>query len=119
MHDYSHTRLSDNFINLTDQPVLVYEGSTGEIVEFVPSTEQELPKYSAEQTDQPIIHYIVDKSQASRIARTGRPLDDIAVAHGKNHGRDGAIITSLFWGKDLNTGVVLYENAHAKVFPHL
>ena len=119
MHDYSNCRLSDQLINLTDQILCGYEESTGEIIKFIPPNNQKLPEQPSHEPNSPITHYILEKDDAIKLARTGRPLDDIAVIYDAGYGRGGIKITYLHWGNNPNVKVCLYKDAYLREFPHL
>ena len=118
MHDYSNTRLSDDFINLTDRAIHLYEESNGEIRLFQPSSKQ-LPKVPVINPDKPVTHYIIDERYLARLNELGRPLDDIAVILLELTGRQGIVISYLYWGKDPEINVKLYEGGYKTSFPHL
>ncbi|MBR0480122.1 hypothetical protein IJJ49_02595 [Candidatus Saccharibacteria bacterium] len=111
MDKYSHIRLSDDLINLTDQKVCVYESSSGEIREFPPS-DLELPSFPiAVEAGQPTTHYILSREMAQRVKQSGRRLDDIAIVKNASLGRNGATITYLVWGMEPETRLELYDRA--------
>ena len=115
---YEKTRLSDTFINLTNQTIFLYDIRTGDIRNFLPE-QQELPELpQLEISGKPVVHYIISQEQFTKIANSKRPLDDIAFAHHRFHGRNGTIITYLAWGKDPEINVILYSDAHNACFTH-
>ena len=96
MCHYKRIKVADELINLTNETINVYDQYSGEIVEIAPVSQElpELPKNDSR------IYYILERKVASRLRKTRRPLDDIAIAEHKGPGRDGFMITSLTWGKD-------------------
>ena len=116
LDNYSNIRLSDTFINLTDETIHLYEVTSGKIWDFLPQP-QEIPASPNIAEDGPIVHYIV-KPEFVPVLAAFRPLDDIATISHKYHGRNGITITYLSWAKEPKTFVRLYENAHSVNFAH-
>lgn len=116
---YEHIRLTDHFINLTNEVIHVYESTTGIIKNFVPESREipQTPEVFLEGA--PIVHYIVNQEIASNLEALGRSLDDIAIVDRKLHGRNNVEITYLVWAKDPTIPVNLYNRAHSISLPHL
>lgn len=119
--DYENTRLSNDFVNLTDETIFIYDDANGNICSFPPQP-PEIPDLSAQ--DSSIyrirsipVHYIVKREIASTL-KAFRPLDDIVVVSGKYHGRQNALISYLVWGEDFRTKVRLFSGADKVSFNH-
>lgn len=115
IHD--KTRTSSTLINLTDQTINLYDIRTGNICEFLPE-QQELPKLPQSDLDNPVVHYVLSQEQFTEIAKTERPLDDIALINNEGHGRNNIPIVYLVWGKDPETKVILYSNTFRSYLPY-
>lgn len=119
MPKYDKARLSDTFINLTDQTISLYDIRTGSIWNFLPE-QQELPELPQLDPGKSVVHYIFSQEQFAEITKKSkRPLDDIAFIRDKSHGRNSTLITYLAWGKNPETDVILYSDTHRAQFPHL
>ena len=117
MNNYKDTRLSDTFVNLTDETVHTYEKRTGSIYHFPPQM-HELPASPNLSKDQPVIHYILDSKFVQVLTAFGRPLDDIVTVRSEFRGRNQIKITYLAWAKDPEIDVCLYDGAHQANFVH-
>ncbi len=116
MQNYENTRLSDSFINLTDQTIYVYDKNSGDIYTFPPKP-HELPALPSFPEDEPVVHYILDAELIPVIAAF-RPLDDIVRIHSEFRGRNHIKVTYLAWGKDEKIDVCLFKGARQVNFPH-
>ncbi|MBR3172697.1 hypothetical protein IKF21_02170 [Candidatus Saccharibacteria bacterium] len=116
MRNYKDTRLSDDFVNMTDRIIYMYDQVSGEIIEFAPSA-QTLPTSPVEEVPgAKIIHYIFELEDVICLEKTGRKLDDIAIIFDESYGRNSTLITYLVWGKDTQIAVCLYRNlSHANI----
>ena len=116
---YKRVRLSDMFINLTDETIHTYENTSGTIWNFVPEP-REIPLTPASLSeDKPIIHYIVNRRIVHALQAFGRPLDDIVVIDHEHRGRSEIKVSYLAWAKDPTIPVCLYDGAHRAHFPHI
>lgn len=115
---YEHVRISDTFVNLTDDVIRTYENATGTIWKFEPEKREIPPAPTKPSKDEEIIHYIVDQEVADSLKASGRPLDDIAVISRQILGRGGIEISYLAWAKDPEIPVSLYDGAHKTNFRH-
>ena len=117
MQNYSKSRLTDILINLTGEPVSVYEESTGKIRTYYPQ-KIELPTAPRKDDQGPITHYLVTDERLRKI-RGKRKLSDIAIIKNQSPGRNGKIISSLAWGKDPTIRLLVHVNARGTYFSHL
>lgn len=116
---YKHTRISDTFVNLTDETIHTYENASGTIWKFEPEKSHAIPPAPAPISDsEPIVHYIVDQEVVDSLKASGRPLDDIATIRHQVGGRNGVEISYLAWAKDPQIPVCLYDGAHSANFHH-
>ena len=115
---YEHVRISDTFVNLTDDVIRTYENATGTIWKFEPEKREIPPTPAKLSKDTKIVHYIVDQEVADSLKASGRSLDDIATITRKIPGRKGIEISYLAWAKDPKIPVCLYDGAHRTNFPH-
>ena len=118
MERYENIRLSDGFINFTDQTVRVYEKNSGAIYIFPPQTRRELPSLPKLASGKPIVHFILDTRFIQFLDALGRPLDDIVNISSESYGRNHIKITYLAWAKDPGVDVCLYKNAYQANFVH-
>ena len=119
MRNYKGTRLSDDFVNMTDRVIHIYNQASGEIIVFTPST-QKLPPAPIEIIDgAKTIHYIFEPEDIISLEKIGRELDDIAIVSDESYGRNGIPIAHLIWGRNPNISVCLYEGLFRSSFPHL
>ena len=115
---YKDVRLSDTFVNLTDEIIHTYESASGAIWDFVPEP-HEIPLTPAPiLKDTPIVHYIVDRRMVHTLEALGRSLDDIAIVDCGHRGRDNIKISYFAWASDPKIPVCLYKNAHGTTFSH-
>ena len=93
-------RFSDDLINLTDRVIHLYDQGNGEIVSFQPDSRQ-LPDFPAVvESGASVVHYIVDEYNFNRLQERGRNCTDIAVFDHEDHGRQGILVATLYWGAD-------------------
>jgi len=118
MERYENVRLSDGFINFTDQVVRVYEKNSGAIYIFPPQKRHELPSLPMLASGKPIVHFILDPRFIQVLDAFGRPLDDIVSIKSESRGRNHTKITYLAWAKDPEIDVCLYKNAYQANFVH-
>lgn len=119
LNKYKNVRLSDTFVNLTDEAIHTYEKVSGNVWIFVPES-REIPSIPAALSeDTPIVHYIVNRRIVHALQALDRPLDDIVVVDHEHRGRDDIKIVYLAWAKDSTVPVCLYDGAHKVHFPHL
>ena len=118
LQDYTSTRLTDYLINLTTEPVSVYEESSGAIKTYPPQ-HLPLPPFRLKRTNEGIFHYIVSGKMLRRAKRERRPLDDLAVVSDSCHGRGGIAISRLTWGLDSDIKVLVVPSASSTVVRHL
>ena len=111
MQNFEKMKLTNDFVNLTDQPISLYDIITGEIAVFPPES-REIPEKIRRIPETPMTYFVTDEEHFKKLAETGRPLDDIAYVDHKLHGRDGALISFLAWGKDPRFVVRLCSNRH-------
>ena len=104
---YAKSRLTDYLINLTGEPISIYQESSGDIVTFSPQ-KQSLPAPSTGKTEL-VFHYVISQEQLEKI-KGKRDLADIAIVRSNFHGRDNRIISELLWANDpkKETRVLLY-----------
>ena len=107
MRDYSKFLLTDYFINLTGDPVSVYEESSGIVRTYYPQ-KRELPlKPQYLSVDSPFrVYYIVTRETLNRL-RGKRSLSDLVVVEGESIGRGKRLIAHLIWAEDLKTRVLV------------
>lgn len=101
-----HVKNSDNFINLTNETINLYEIITGEIWSFPPS-EGKLPASPHYGPEDPSIYYILDQATIEKVRQSGRSLNDIAFIYNKSYGRDNTQVAYLRWAQDPEYCVVL------------
>lgn len=108
MHDYSKALLTDYFINLTSDPVSVYEESSGIIRTYYPQKGELPPKPQHLSVGRPFrIYYIVAKETLDRL-RGKRSLSDLALIKDESIGRSKKLISHLVWAEDLTTRILVY-----------
>ncbi|MBQ2660634.1 hypothetical protein IJF93_00980 [Candidatus Saccharibacteria bacterium] len=107
MQDYQLDRLTNKLINLTDEPVCVYDETSGAIVEFAPDDNE-----SCALCGSTIAHYVVTEEMFNPDKCSGCCLKNFAIVVGRSHGRNGVMISRLVWAEDLKKTVRLHPNAH-------
>lgn len=102
MQRYRQTMLVDLLINLTDEPISVYEESSGDICKFMPcGADFELPQNPVDpRSERFAVCYIVSEDKLREIELFGRQVDDIALVYGKSQGRNGREMSYLMWAAD-------------------
>lgn len=96
MRDYSYTHCVNYLVNLTSEPVSVYEETTGVIRTFPPQ-HISLP-YCPDRSRH--MCYIVSPEFLRYLTKHHRSLDDLAIVKHTDCGRGGALLSRLVWGKD-------------------
>lgn len=105
---FENIRLSNIFINLTNETIHVYDKANGEIVELLPQP-AELPDTPCTSGKKPIVHYIVNPEIVPSL-EAFRSLDDIVIVNYINHGRHNIEIAYLSWAKDPSTNAYLFSS---------
>lgn len=109
MQRYRDTKLVDLLVNLTNEPISIYEESSGNIYSLIPCGDgielSSIPVDFGE--DGFVIFYIVDEDELEKVKLSGRQIDDIALVREKSQGRNGREISYLMWAADRNMCVRL------------
>ena len=118
LQDYTTTRLSDYLINLTAEPVSVYEESSGAIRTYPPQ-HLPLPSFRHQKVNEMIFHYIVSRRTLRKAQQEQRPLDDLVVVSDSSYGRGGVLISRLIWGTNFGVKVCVVPNVGSSTTDHL
>lgn len=105
INDDEYTKISDGFINLTDETLHLYEMATGIIWTFPPSTEK-LPASPDSESKSSKIYYILDQAEIEEVRQRGRSLTDIVFVDQKLHGRNHVQIAYLKWAENSESNVI-------------
>ena len=93
MPEKKNIRMTRELVNLTENPVYLYEEVSGNIEEFLPMHWIANPSY--DDCGHPRLYYIVDNQFLEKLRKRGRPLDDIVVIFRSGKGRDDVIVSYL------------------------
>ena len=95
-------------INLTGRSISLYEDRMGNVCTFKPENKK-LPNVLISSNNCfPVTIYVVKEERLEEIKKSGRELDDIALALDQDVGRGGILIDRLFWAKDPTIRVRLF-----------
>lgn len=93
-------------VNLTGRQFTVYEDSSGDFIDFPPSSEF-LP-CQPDVSDS--VYYVLDEDAAEALATHGRDLSDIAIIRRTGAGRDGVMVSRLSWA--VNQDKTIYISSY-------
>lgn len=114
MGRYKNVRLTDNIVNLTNEPIALYEDTTGEIKSFEPiKTEpknENLPEIFNDDNES-ITYYVVEDETLGLLKKFGCRLENIAIIDCSSRGRDDITVVRLVWAENPKVRVRLYEGA--------
>lgn len=109
--DERKVKISNNFINVTDETIYLYENTTGLIRGFPPSTD-EIPETPHFELGGVVSYYILDLDRIEKVRESGRSLADIAYIDTVSCGRNNIPISYLCWAGDSKTSVILHKIVH-------
>lgn len=107
MHLRNDIKTANRVINLTGRIINIYEHSLGDLIPLppesckLPEVPDEGKKYGT--------YYILKPNALEKIRQTGRPTTDIVLSHIRGKSSDGKDISYLYWSKNHNYEIWLYD----------